>query len=209
MLYYARRVVRWALVMAMGLVVLDSRPAGAEDKPGDLIVVADVIPDAVIDLKYATTDNFAGEILYPSGVCKLRRAVVTRLAKAATLLRAQGRRLLIWDCYRPRSVQQILWDKATDRRYVADPKNGSRHNRGAAVDLALVDRDGAPVPLPTKFDEFSKAAHRSRALVGARGAEAKRLETAMKKAGFVGIPLEWWHFDAPDSAKYPLSDEPL
>jgi len=208
-LYYARRVVRWALVFATGLMVLVPWSASAEDKPGDLIVVADVIPDAVIDLKYATTDNFAGEALYPSGVCKLRRAVVTRLAKAAKLLRAQDRRLLIWDCYRPRSVQQILWDRATDRRYVANPKNGSRHNRGAAVDLALVDKDGAAVTLPTKFDEFSKAAHRDRALVGDKGIEAKRLEAAMKKAGFVGIPLEWWHFDAPDSAKYPLSDEPL
>ncbi len=209
MLYYARRVVRWALVIATGLMVLLPRTARAEDKPGDLIAVAEVIPDAVFDLKYATTDNFAGEVLYPSGVCKLRRAVATRLARAAAILRAQDRRLLVWDCYRPRSVQQILWDKATDRRYVADPKNGSRHNRGAAVDLALVDKDGAPVTLPTKFDEFSKAAHRKHALVGTRGAEAKRLETAMKKAGFVGIPLEWWHFDAPDSAKYPLSDEPL
>jgi len=204
-LYYARRVVRWAVVFVMVL----GGAASAEDKPGDLIVVADVISDAVIDLKYATTDNFAGEVLYPSGVCKLRRAVVARLAKAAALLRAQDRRLLIWDCYRPRSVQQILWDKATDRRYVANPKHGSRHNRGAAIDLALVDKDGAPVTLPTKFDEFSKAAHRDRALAGEQGIEAKRLEAAMKKAGFVGIPLEWWHFDAPDSAKYPLSNEPL
>jgi len=204
-LYYARAVVRSAAVMVMVLASV----AAADDKPGDLVEVASVIPDAVTDLKYATEDNFAGEVLYPKAVCKLRRAVVSRLAKAAALLRAQDRRLLLWDCYRPTSVQQILWDKASDRRYVANPKQGSRHSRGAAVDVALVDQDGGPVTLPTKFDEFSRSAHRVRALVGERGVEARRLETAMKKAGFIGIPLEWWHFDAPDSAKHPLSNEPL
>jgi D-alanyl-D-alanine dipeptidase len=204
-LYYAREVVRCAVVIVMML----AGASLAEDRPGDLVEVASVIPDAVIDLKYATSDNFVGEVMYPSGVCKLRRAVVTRLAKAAALLRAQDRRLLLWDCYRPTSVQQILWDKAPDKRFVANPKSGSRHNRGAAVDLAIVDADGAAVTLPTKFDEFSKAAHRVHALAGKHGIEAKRLETAMKKAGFIGIPLEWWHFDAPDSAKYPLSNEPL
>jgi len=204
-LYYARAVVRSAGVMVMVL----AGAAVADNKPGDLVEVASVIPDAVIDLKYATTDNFVGEVLYPSGACKLRRAVVTRLAKAAALLRAQDRRLLLWDCYRPTSVQQVLWDKASDRRYVANPKRGSRHSRGAAVDLAVVDKDGAPVTLPTGFDEFSAAAHRGRALAGRNGVEARRLEVAMKKAGFIGLPLEWWHFDAPDSARYPMSNEPL
>lgn len=205
MLYYAREVVRCVAVIVMVL----ARVAAAGEKPDDLVEVAAVIPDAVIDLKYATTDNFTGQALYPSGVCKLRRAVVARLAKAATLLRAQRRRLLVWDCYRPTSVQQLLWDAAPDRRYVANPKHGSRHSRGAAVDLALVDLDGGAVVLPTKFDELSKAAHRVRALAGDQGREAKRLEAAMKKAGFLALPLEWWHFDAPDSSKYPLSNEPL
>ncbi len=193
----------------VAIVMVLARAASAGDTPSDLVEVTSVIPDAIIDLKYATTDNFTGQVLYPSGVCKLRRAVVTRLAKVAVLLREQKRRLLIWDCYRPTSVQQVLWDTASDRRYVANPKYGSRHSRGAAIDLALVDSDGGAVTLPTKFDEFSKAAHRNRALAGDQGIEARRLEAAMKKAGFIGIPLEWWHFDAPDSSKYPLSNEPL
>ena len=193
----------------VAIVMVLARAASAGDTPSDLVEVTSVIPDAVIDLKYATTDNFTGQVLYPSGVCRLRRAVVTRLAKVAVLLREQKRRLLIWDCYRPTSVQQVLWDTASDRRYVANPKYGSRHSRGAAIDLALVDSDGGAVTLPTKFDEFSKAAHRNRALAGDQGTEARRLAAAMKKAGFIGIPLEWWHFDAPDSSKYPLSNEPL
>jgi len=86
---------------------------------------------------------------------------------------------------------------------------GSRHSRGAAVDVGLVDKAGKPVVLPTAFDDFTEAAHRDHALKGDSGAEARRLETAMTKAGFVGMPTEWWHFDAADGDKYPLSDEPL
>ena len=91
----------------------------------------------------------------------------------------------------------------------ADPKLGSRHSRGAAVDVALADAEGALLAMPTAFDDFSAAAHRKRALAGAKGAEARRLDRAMRAAGFRAMPTEWWHFDAPDSAKYPLSDAPL
>lgn len=195
---------RRLLLIACFATTAHAAPAGA-----DLVDVADVIPDAVLDLRYATADNFTGAALYPVATCELRRAVAARLAKAAALLRAQDRRLLIWDCYRPTSIQAALWKRVPDPRYVANPTQGSRHSRGAAVDLALVDRDGRPVVLPTSFDDFSKAAHRTRALRGDRGVEARRLSAAMAKAGFVPLPTEWWHFDAPDAAAYPLSDEPL
>jgi zinc D-Ala-D-Ala dipeptidase len=168
-----------------------------------------VIPDAIIDMRYATADNFTKQKVYPTAVCKLRRSVATRLAKAAKLLRKQGRLLLIWDCYRPTSVQEQFWKLVPDERYVANPAKGSRHSRGAAVDLGLVDKDANGVPLPTNFDDFSEAAHRDKALKGEQGAEARRLEAAMKKAGFIGMPTEWWHFDAPDAAKFPLSNDPL
>ena len=99
-------------------------------------------------------------MLYQKASCKLRRAVVAKLVAAAEALRKQERRLLLWDCYRPLAIQKVLWKKVPDPRYVADPKDGSKHNRGAAVDVALVDKAGKPVALPTKFDEFSEAAHR-------------------------------------------------
>jgi D-alanyl-D-alanine dipeptidase len=194
------------LIASTGLAAAEPK---AREKPTDLIDVAAAIPDAVIDMRYATKDNFTGDVLYPKAICKLRRAVVKRLVKAADALRKQDRRLLVWDCYRPHSIQKILWKKVSDPRYVANPKVGSKHNRGAAIDLAVVDRDGKPVALPTKFDDFSRAAHRDRALVGDRGAEARKLAKAMRAAGFSGMPTEWWHFDAPDSAGYALSDEPL
>lgn len=191
------------------LLVIASCAHASADRPADFVDVTKVIKDAVIDIRYATDDNFTGKQLYPVARCKLRRAVATRLAKAAAALRKQGRRLLVWDCYRPTAIQEELWKRVPDERYVANPKQGSRHSRGAAVDVGLVDRDGTAVTLPTKFDEFSEAAHRDHALVGDKGVEARRLEAAMKEAGFIGMPTEWWHFDAPDAAKYPLANEPL
>jgi D-alanyl-D-alanine dipeptidase len=210
-LYYARRVKGAFLLVAIAACApADAQPtAKPREKPADLVDITAAIPDAVIDMRYATVDNFTGKQVYPVARCKLRRAVATRLAKAAAALRKQGRRLLVWDCYRPTSVQEAFWKLVPDERYVANPKQGSRHSRGAAVDVGLVDADGKPVTLPTKFDEFTEAAHRSKALAGEQGAEARRLEKAMKAAGFVGMPTEWWHFDAPDAATFPLSDEPL
>ena len=186
-----------------------SAGGNAREKPTDFVEVSSVIPDAVIDMRYATADNLTKQKVYPTATCKLRRSVATRLAKAAKLLREQGRRLLVWDCYRPTSVQEQFWKLVPDERYVANPKKGSRHSRGAAIDLGLVDADGKAVTLPTAFDDFSEAAHRDKALKGEHGAEARKLEAAMKRAGFVGMPTEWWHFDAPDAAKFPLSNEPL
>lgn len=191
------------------LLLIASAPAVAAPKGSDLVELSTVIPDAVIDMRYATKDNFTGEVLYPVARCKLRRAVATRLAKAAVILRKQKRRLLVWDCYRPTSIQEKLWQLVPDPRYVADPTKGSRHGRGAAVDLGLVDLEGKAVVLPTAFDDFSEAAHRTKALKGERGAEARRLEAAMTKAGFVAMPTEWWHFDAPDASKYALANDPL
>jgi len=156
----------------------------ASPDPAELVDVTTVIPDVVLDIRYATTANFTGAVLYPHAVCKLRRAVAERLARAAARLRTQDRRLLIWDCYRPRAIQALLWERVPDPRYVAPPKVGSRHNRGAAIDLGLADAAGAPVVMPTAFDEFSRAAHRAQALVRPRGLEAGALGPARRRAGF-------------------------
>ena len=204
-MYYAPGVKRALLV----LLIATQAHAERGGKPTDFVDVTTVIPDAVLDLKYATEDNFTKHVVYPKAACKLRRSVAARLANAARRLRKQGRRLLIWDCYRPTSVQEEFWKLVPDERYVANPKKGSRHSRGAAVDLGLVDTDGKPVVLPTTFDEFSEAAHRDHALKGDAGAEARRLEKAMKAAGFVGMPTEWWHFDAADAEKFSLANDPL
>lgn len=204
---------RWAVLVlvliAPPVVAGPVRTAEVNEDAGELVDVATLIPDAVMDLRYATKDNFVGEAVYPKAVCKLRRSVAKRLARAAKILRAEKRRLVIWDCYRPSSIQAAFWKLVPDERYVANPAKGSRHSRGAAVDLALADKDGTLLAMPTAFDDFSEKAHRKAALAGNAGREAKRLEAAMTRVGFVGMPTEWWHFDAPDASKYALSDVPL
>jgi D-alanyl-D-alanine dipeptidase len=183
----------------------------------DWVDVSTLIPDAVIDMRYATADNFTKTVLYPVARCLLRRSVADRLVRAAETLRAESRRLLLWDCYRPASLQKILWDLIKDPRYVAKPVfdasgvpvSGSRHSRGAAIDVGLVDAAGDPVPLPTAHDDFTRAAHRSRAKKSYGKAELARLDAALGAAGFIGMPTEWWHYDAEDALEFPLADTPL
>ena len=206
-------------VLLAGIVFLATACNGPAPQPPapDLVDLAAVDPTIRIDLRYATTDNFTGAAVYPVARCLLRRDAADRLARVQRRLRADGYGLLVWDCYRPLSVQERFWTLVPDERYVARPARrdgrpvaGSKHNRGAAVDVTLVDASGAPLPMPTGFDDFSERAHR-----GAPGvkpvarANAARLESAMTAEGFEPLPTEWWHFDAPGWQAYELLDVPL
>jgi len=172
--------------------------------------LADYDASIILDIRYATTNNFTGKKVYPAARCLLRRDVAMRLLKVQEKLRAKGYRLIVFDCYRPLSVQKHFRAIMPDYRYVADPAKGSRHNRGAAVDVSLADSTGRPLEMPSRYDEFSQKA--SRGWAGA-SATARRnselLETAMKDEGFEPFPSEWWHFDASDWELYPVSDFPL
>jgi D-alanyl-D-alanine dipeptidase len=183
----------------------DPNRAGAQ-----LVEVATIDSSIVIDLRYATANNVFGKPLYPVAKCALRRDVAERLAKVQKRLRSQGLGLKIWDAYRPLSVQKEMWAMKPDARYVADPRKGSRHNRGAAVDVTLVDKAGYELAMPTPFDEFSDRASRT-SMKGSADAisNRQRLSDAMVAEGFVPLPTEWWHFDSPDSLDYPVVDVPL
>lgn len=180
-------------------------------EPEPLVDVSSVVPDAVLDLRYATPNNFLGQALYPPKArCLLRKSVAEKLSKAAQALREQGFRMKLFDCYRPRSVQWKMWQRLPKPGYVADPKKGSHHNRGAAVDLTLAGPNAEPVELPTDFDNFTRAAHHS--FEG--GTEASRrhrevLRVAMEAAGFKKNRMEWWHYEAVDARRFALADEPL
>jgi D-alanyl-D-alanine dipeptidase len=185
--------------------------ATAPAAPAGLVDVGARLPDAVLDLRYATADNFVGRPLYPVARCLLLPGVADRLARAAVALRRQGYRLLLFDCYRPLSVQRELWKAMPRRGYVADPATGSHHNRAAAVDLSLADAAGRPVEMPTSFDAFGPKA-RAWATEGVSAAARRHrdlLREAMGAAGFSVNPIEWWHFDAPGAAALPLLDLPL
>jgi D-alanyl-D-alanine dipeptidase len=184
--------------------------APAETRP-DLVDVAKLIPDAVVDLRYATRENFMGRPLYREARCLLLRPAAERLARAAARLRQKGYRLLLWDCYRPLSAQREMWRESPRPGYVADPARGSHHNRGAAIDLSLAAADGRPVAMPTPFDAFGPRAHAD-ATVGISAAAQRHrrlLREAMEAEGFLVNPREWWHFAVRDAWSHPLLDVPI
>ncbi len=192
-----------------------ARPAPAPPAP-DLVDVATLDPTIRLDLRYATPDNFTGVVVYPAARCLLRRDAAERLARVQRRLRAEGVGLLVWDCYRPLAVQERFWTLVPDERYVARPIRrdgrpvaGSKHNRGAAVDVTLVDAAGVPLEMPTRFDDFSERAHRGAPATPEARANAARLEAAMVAEGFAPLPTEWWHFDAPGWQAYEVLDVPL
>ena len=179
--------------------------------PEPLVEVTSVVPDAVVDLRYATPDNFMKKAVYPSNArCLLLERSAKQLKAAADVLREKGFRLRLYDCYRPHHVQFELWKVMPIPGYVAEPVKGSNHNRGGAVDLGLVTLDGKDVEFPSTYDFFGKAAHHAYT-EGTTDALAHRelLRSTMETAGFKKNPMEWWHYDLPDAAKYPLRDEPF
>lgn len=180
--------------------------AGTPGAP--LVEVQSAVPDAVIDLRYATADNFLGEAVYPDTArCLLLPEAAARLEKAAEVLRAQGFRLKVYDGYRPLEVQRKMWKLFPKPGYVADPAKGGNHNRGAAVDLTLVTLAGAEVEMPTAFDSFTRAAHHGYAGGTAESRRNReRLRRAMEGAGFRRNRMEWWHYDLPDARKHPVLD---
>ncbi len=169
-----------------------------------------VAPHIRLELRYATENNFAHRRLYTVARCLLRDDAARALALVQHDLEQRGLGLKVFDCYRPLSVQKVLWSILPDEKYVANPREGSRHNRGAAVDLTLVDKRGRELPMPTPFDDFSERAHRDFAALPAEVLRNRALlEAAMARRGFIGLPTEWWHFDLRGWERYPVLDVPL
>lgn len=186
--------------------------AGGDAGPATILVDASTrVPGLVVELPYATDDNFLGRAVYPEGArCLLLPGVAERLARAARPLQARGFRLKALDCYRPLHVQWAMWKLVPRKGYVADPHTGSHHNRGAAVDVTLVTLDGAAVDMPTPFDTFGPAAHHGSSAGTAEAREHREvLRQAMVEAGFRPNRMEWWHYDAPERRGASLLDEAL
>lgn len=154
-----------------------------------------LISDIEIDLRYATTDNFVNEIMYDCSRAFLRPKVAKALRNVQEELKEEGLSLKVFDAYRPRPIQQKLWDKVPDPHYVTRPWKGSMHNRGAAVDLTLLDENGQELDMGTPFDFFGKEAWiTNEDLPSDVLANRKKLRSTMQKHGFKGIRTEWWHF---------------
>lgn len=174
--------------------------------PDGWVDLQELVPEIVLDIKYATGDNFVGIPLYPCARCLLRRAVAAALIEVYQELRAQNLGLKLFDCYRPWSVQNDLWKKMPDARYVTRPEKGSMHNRGAAIDLTLIDEDGLEIDMGTEYDFFGEEAYHtfmdlSAEVLAARG----KLRNLMQQAGFKHIRTEWWHYSY-QGKQYEISD---
>lgn len=176
----------------------------------DLVNVSMLDSTIIIDLKYATSDNFMGEVLYSANICLLRRPIAEKIVKVNQQLKLKGYKLKIWDGYRPLEVQKKMWAKMPKPGFVANPKYGSNHNRGAAVDVTLLYLNGNEVIMPTMFDDFSdKAASSYQELPDEVLKNRKILQDVMKSNGFKTIKSEWWHFNYKDIKKYSIIDVPL
>jgi D-alanyl-D-alanine dipeptidase len=179
----------------------------------DLVELKALDPTIRLDVRYATANNFVGRPVYSEARAFLQRPAAEALVRAHRGLQEKGYGLLIFDGYRPWSVTKLFWEVTPPekREFVADPAQGSKHNRGCAVDLSLYDvAGGREVEMPSAYDEMSDRA--SPDYAGGTEAQRKardRLRTAMEREGFAVEPNEWWHFNYKDWRLYPILDIPF
>ena len=209
---FMRCIVAVAVLMAALATVLTAQ---VRDTAAARTLVELVTLDSTIrlDVKYATRDNFMGRPMYAQARVFLQRPAAEAVVRAHRSLAAKGFGLLVFDGYRPWAVTKKFWDETppVQRKFVANPRKGSKHNRGCAVDLTLFElATGREVSMPSPYDDFSDKA--SSTYTGGT-TEQRRLRgilrAAMEREGFRVEPSEWWHFDYKDWRNYPLLDIPF
>jgi len=204
--------------MSAGLVILSlvSWAAPRQEPPKEagpfrnpeLVELKKLDPTIRLDIRYATSNNFLGRPVYQETRAFLQRPAAEALVRANKALRKKGYGLLIFDGYRPWSVTKVFWDATPDDKkiFVADPSQGSKHNRGCAADLTMFDlKTGKPVSMPGEYDEMSDRSHINYT-GGTAESRALRdlLRAAMEAEGFAVYEPEWWHYDYKDWKEYPI-----
>ena len=210
--------IRWLLsLLSVVLAGCQSRPPAEHGRfrEADLVELANLDSTLRLDIRYASTNNFMHRPMYAQARAFLQRPAADALLRAHRALRPKGYGLLIFDGYRPWSVTKLFWDSASDAeraiKCVADPREGSRHNRGCAVDLTLYElKTGREVAMPSAYDEFSERAYPTYQ-GGSPEARASRelLRAAMETEGFTVYQAEWWHFDYQDWKQYRILNVPF
>ncbi|MGH7481318.1 MAG: M15 family metallopeptidase, partial [Longimicrobiales bacterium] len=174
----------------------------------ELVEITTLDPTIELDIRYAGTNNFMGAVFYAEPRAFLQRPAAEALVRAHRGLREHGYGLLIHDAYRPWYVTKMFWDAtpAEQKLFVANPADGSRHNRGAAVDLTLYELEtGLPVEMVSGYDEFSpRAFPRYPGETGLQRWHRELLRDAMEAEGFDVYEWEWWHFDYGEWRSYPI-----
>ncbi len=198
-----------------GLQVINSyenyRSSYIEDPNNQLVEIKKAIPNIALDIRYATRNNFMNQVMYKEARAFARKPVVAQLKRVQSALNKKGYGLKIFDGYRPYTVTQAFYKKAKHKNFVANPKKGSKHNRGCAIDLTLIDlKTGKEVQMPTPYDSFAPEASPSYSnLPPAVIKNRALLITTMQSYGFRVLSNEWWHFDFIGWKKYPLMDIPF
>jgi len=175
----------------------------------DLVELIKLDPAFKLDIRYATPNNFTGRPVYSEARAFLRRPVADALLKVHKKLKEKGYGLMIFDAYRPWSVTKLFWDRFPGfRGYLANPKKGSRHNRGCAVDLTIYDlKTAKEIEMPSPFDDFTERADPD--YKGGTPAQRRArdlLRTVMESEGFKVFKNEWWHFDYKGWQEFPIMD---
>lgn len=181
----------------------------AQDSDKQLVDLATLgIP---LQIHYATDRNFMKRKLYPEERAFLRAPAARALLEVKKELEPLGIGIKVWDAYRPYSITEQMWEQIGNPDYVADPAQGSRHNRGAAVDLTLIFLNpGDTLTMPTPYDDFTKrASHDYMQLPKTVLAHRQQLKEVMMKHGFEPFPSEWWHYDFKGWEKFELLDLPF
>jgi len=181
------------------------------DPNNELVEIKKAIPNIKLDIRYATKNNFMQQVMYKQARAFARKPVVESLKKIQKELNKKGYGLKIFDGYRPYAITIEFYKKASDKNFVANPAKGSKHNRGCAVDLTLINlKTGKEIPMPTPYDSFSAAAAAKYEKVSP---EAKKnrdfLIAIMGKYQMNVLENEWWHYDFAGWKKYDLMDIPF
>ncbi|MCE3283116.1 MAG: D-alanyl-D-alanine dipeptidase [Chitinophagaceae bacterium] len=178
------------------------------DTGKSMVSLTKYLQPLICDWKYATKDNFTGQVLYTNPEAFLRLPAAKALRAVQEELKLQNLSLKIFDAYRPYSVTKMMWEIVQDERYTANPAKGSGHNRGAAVDVSIVNlTTRVELPMPTPYDDFSEKAHHDyMKLDSAQLHNRKLLRNVMEKHGFVALETEWWHYYLRNPEQFELLD---
>lgn len=166
-------------------------------------------PSIIVDLRYATTNNFTGQVVYDFSTAIARTGTAEKLAAASEDLKKKGYRIKVWDAYRPVSAQERLFEVYPDPSFVAEPNPNFSHQKGVTFDLTICDLEGNELPMQTEFDNFTSDAFRSAPRSAIHDKNYHILNDAMIKAGFVGYENEWWDYRDNEMDSYgPASADP-
>lgn len=202
-------------IAAKKLVVVNSfsqYQASIKSNPdNELVEIKKAIPNITLDIRYATQNNFMQQVMYRQARAFARKPVVDALKKIQQELNKKGLGLKIFDGYRPYAITVEFYKMASDKNFVANPAKGSKHNRGCAVDLTLINlKTGKELPMPTPYDSFSAAAAANYEPVSpVQRKNRNLLISTMAKYGLKVLENEWWHYDFVGWKNYQLMDIPF